>query len=171
MKFYKKTIILLCLLMITMWVVCAQDVTDTAQDTLEIDDSQTVLANSTSKTYDDLSELVDKSGDSISLESDYKYNQGTDKVKNISIYKKNLTINGNNHAIDGDGKTTFLKIERGNVIIKNTVLRNFNDTAIILIDSTLTTLNVTFENIQAADYGERNRSKRCCRNLIGTFSK
>ena len=32
-------------------------------------------------------------------------------------------------------------------------MRNFNDTAIILIDSTLTTLNVTFENIQAADYG------------------
>ena len=69
-----------------MGVVCAQDVTDTAQNTLEIDDSQAVLANSTSATYDDLSELVEKSGDSISLESDYKYNQGTDKVKNISIY-------------------------------------------------------------------------------------
>ena len=153
MKFYKKSLILLCLLMITMGVVCAQDVTDTAQNTLEIDDSQAVLANSTSATYDDLSELVEKSGDSISLESDYKYNQGTDKVKNISIYKKNLTINGNNHAIDGDGKTTLFKIEKGNLVIKNTVLRNFNDTAIILIDSTLTTLNVTFENIQAADYG------------------
>ena len=66
MKFYKKSIILLCLLMITMGVVCAQDITDTAQNTLEIDDSQAVLANSTSATYDDLSELVEKSGDSLS---------------------------------------------------------------------------------------------------------
>ena len=83
----------------------------------------------------------------------FKNRQKTDKVKNITLYKKNLTIDGNNHAIDGNGKTTLFKIEKGDVTLKNIVLRNFNDTAIILIDSKLTTLNVTFENITGADYG------------------
>jgi len=153
MKFYKKSLIILFLLIITMGVVCAEDINDTAQDTLEIDDSPIVLTNSTSQTYDDLSELVDKSGDSITLESDYKYNQGTDKVKNIELYKKTLTIDGNNHAIDGDGKTIFLKIEKSDVTLKNMVLRNFNDASIIVIGSKLTTFNVTFENITGLDYG------------------
>lgn len=63
-----------------MGVVCAEDVNQTVQDTLELSDTQDVLSNPTEKSYDDLSSEINKSEDSITLESDYKFKE-TDKIK------------------------------------------------------------------------------------------
>ena len=53
-----------------MGVVCAEDANQTAQDTLQITDTQDVISNSSEKSYDDLFKIIDESDDSITLESD-----------------------------------------------------------------------------------------------------
>ena len=69
-----------------MGVVCAEDANQTAQDTLQITDTQDVISNSSEKSYDDLFKIIDESDDSITLESDYKYKE-TDRIKFISFEK------------------------------------------------------------------------------------
>lgn len=155
MKFYKKTIILLFLLVLTMGAVCAQDANQTLQDTLEISDSQEVISNSSVKSFDDLAyDIVNKSDDTISLESDYVY-QGTEKNKFIQFENVEFTINGNNHIIDANNKTSVFKVyDKSKLVIKNLVIRNCNDSAIIASASTVVTENVTFENcFLNDDYG------------------
>ena len=134
-----------------MGVVCAEDVNQTVQDTLELSDTQDVLSNSTEKSYDDLSSEINKSEDSITLESDYKFKE-TDKIKNFE-FKTNYTINGNNHVIDADGKTIIFKVSQSTLTLKNLILKNTNDSAIQVEKGILITENVTFLNTNAEDYG------------------
>lgn len=150
LKFYKKSIILLILLIVTMGVACAEDVNQDAQDTLEISDTNEVISNTTPavKTYDDLAyDIINKSDDSITLESDYIY-QESDKNDLIEFTGVDFTINGNNHVIDANNKATVFKVlNKSNLIIKNLIIRNCNDSAIVVAgSSSLITENVTFEN-------------------------
>ncbi len=53
---------------------------------------------------------------------------------------------GNNHVIDGSGGAGLFKIVNSTVTLKNLVVKNCNASAIILDNSILNTINVTFEN-------------------------
>ncbi len=151
LKIIKSSIIFLFLLMLTVGVVCAEDANQTAQDTLELTDTQDVISVTPEKSYTDLFNAIDKTDDSITLESDYKYME-TDNITHI-IFKNNYTIDGNNHVIDADGKAFMFK-SSGNVLtLKNLILKNSNDTAIVLQNSRLITVNVTFMNVHSADSG------------------
>lgn len=113
-----------------MGVVCAEDANQTAQDTLELNDAQDVICDASEKSYNDLSKEISEASDSITLESDYKYND-TDSVKNIEFKNRHFTIDGNNHTIYADGKTVIFKVTGGNLTLKNLVLKNTNNTAIV----------------------------------------
>ncbi len=129
----------------TVGVVCAQDANQTVPDTLELDDTQKVISDTPELSYDDLSKKINESSDSITLESDYKY-KDTDSIKHIEFTNRNFTIDGNNHAIDADGKTNIFKMNGGKLTLKNLVLKNTNDSAILLRNGILNTINVTFIN-------------------------
>ena len=142
-----------------MGVVCAEDINETAQNPLEIADSDTlevtnqdVISASTEKNYTDLSNDINNANDSISLDYDYIYSD-SDLNKTIKI-TKNFTIEGNNHYIDGNSKAGALKFNNAHATIKNLVFKNCNVSAIVVINSSLILNNVTFENNFAADnYG------------------
>ena len=132
-----------------MGVVCAEDGNQTAQSSIEqpqdtlmqIDDN---LVGDSEKSYTDLSSDINNTVDSISLGSNYKYNDG-EEIKSIVI-TKNYTIDGNNYAINGNGKASVFKIINSTVTINNLILRNCNNSAIIAVNSKLVLSNVTFEN-------------------------
>ena len=152
MKFYKISIFFLFLLIMTVGIVCAQDANQTVPDTLELDDTQDVISDTPELSYDDLSKKINESSDSITLESDYKY-KDTDSIKHIEFTNKNFTIDGNNHAIDADGKTNIFNITGGKLTLKNLVLKNTNDSAILLRNGILNTINVTFINATSPNTG------------------
>lgn len=136
----------------TVGVVCAQDANQTVPDTLELDDTQKVISDTPELSYDDLSKKINESSDSITLESDYKY-KDTDSIKHIEFTNRNFTIDGNNHAIDADGKTNIFKMNGGKLTLKNLVLKNTNDSAILLRNGILNTINVTFINTTSPNTG------------------
>ena len=135
-----------------MGVVCAEDENQTVSDTLQLNDAQDVISEASELSYDDLSDKINKSDDSITLESNYKYNDN-DSIKYIEFINKDFTIDGNNHEIDANGKTNIFKVNGGKLTLKNLVLKNTNDTAIILNNCILNTINVTFINTSSQDYG------------------
>ncbi len=145
-----------------MGVVCAEDTNQTAHGALQIADSQDVISNSSVKTFDDLADdIINKSDDSITFESDYTYDEN-DHSKIIQFANSNFIIEGNNKVIDAKNKTFVFKlVNNSNVVIKNLVIRNTNESAILVIDSTLITVNVTFENNHdmygAAIYGYESK--------------
>ena len=145
MKFYKISIIFLFLLIVSMGAVCAEDANQTAQDTLGIAEND-VLSGDSQGSYAELDNLIESSTDStVELDKDYMY-MDTDNTY-INLNHLNLTIDGNEKSIDGNNKAGFLKISNhSNVIIKNLFVKNCNNTAIIVGNSKLTLINVTFEN-------------------------
>lgn len=152
MKFHKISIVFLFLLIMTMGVACAEDANQTVSDILELDDTQDIISDTPELSYDDLSKKINESSDSITLESDYKY-KDTDSVKKIEFTNRVLTIDGNNHAIDADGKAAIFKVNGGNITLKNLVLKNTHDTAIQLQNCILNTFNITFINDHSMDNG------------------
>ena len=135
-----------------MGVACAEDANQTVSDILELDDTPDVISDTPELSYDDLSKKINESSDSITLESDYKY-RDTDSVKKIEFTNRVLTIDGNNHAIDADGKATIFKVHGGSITLKNLVFKNTHDTAIQLQNCILYTFNVTFINDTSLDNG------------------
>lgn len=151
MKYFKASIIFLFLLIMSVGVVCAEDANQTSQDTLGMTDSDVI--SDAPGTYDDLYNNISQSSGSISLEKDYKYNKEKDTKRFIEFNNTNYVIEGNNHIIDADGKTSVFKIYNSNLTMQNLILRNCNDSAIILYGSNLITINVTFENNNVRDIG------------------
>ena len=149
MKIYKSFFIFLFLLIITMGVVCAEDGNQTAQSSIELpqdtlDISNDNLVGDSEKSFTDLSNDINNTVDSITLGSNYKYNDG-DTVKKIVI-SRNYTINGNNHTIDGNGKVSAFVIVNSTVTINNLYLRNCNGGAILAYNSEIILSNVEFDN-------------------------
>ncbi len=141
-----------------MGVVCAEDANQTAQDTLELDDVQDVVSDTSEGSYTDLSDAINKTEKSITLERNYKYNE-TDNIKYIEFKNiENYTIDGNNHVIDADGKTYMFNVSNSTLTLKNLVLKNTNNSAIRFTNSKLVTINVTFINANSEDYGGAIRS-------------
>ena len=80
-------------------------------------------ANQTAEqTFSDLQTLIDDADEksSIELDCDYSYDGKDDNT--ISVYKE-LTINGNNHVLDGKGKIGIMEIS-SKVTINNVIFKN-----------------------------------------------
>ena len=90
-----------------MGVVCAEDLNQTAQDTLEVDEN--VVLGDGEGTYTELEEKINQASGTITLDKDYKYDS-SDVGRYITLSNKNLTIEGNNKTIDGDHKVGFLDL-------------------------------------------------------------
>ena len=104
-----------------------------------------VISVGETKTYTNLSDDLKTE---TNLTSDYAYNNETDKIDVIKINASELTINGNNHSIDGSNKVgAFVFNGKSNVTINDLTFKNCGASAIIIVDgSKLTLNNVTFIN-------------------------
>ncbi len=178
MKLYKISIILLFLLIFSIGAICAEDVDNTNLDStsdviaidsaksdntfdssIDVDDnSNSQIKNdetNSGKTFDDLSNLINSStSDTIEIKDDYTYNTEKDTQKRIYIKNKlNLVFEGNGHIIDGNGIAGLFEIDNSNITLKNMIIRNCNDTAILLNNSYFNTINVTFENNTCFEQG------------------
>ena len=104
-------------------------------------------------TFDDLTREIEDIDDGgvINLTRDYKYVSSSKEGITIN---KNITINGNNHKIDGNGQSRIFTV-KGNVTLNDIVLVNGNHEqgGAIYVNSSVTCNNVIFENNNAVEGG------------------
>lgn len=137
MKLFKKCTFALVMLILTVGVVCASDLNQTA----DIEDA----GENYTKTFADLNDDISNSNDVFEVEDDYTFNFLTDfdYFNGISI-DKNLIINGNDHIIDGKGQCSLLYIEDVDYLeINELTIRNCVINAIEARSS-----NVVFNNVK-----------------------
>ena len=140
MKIYKIILACLLLLALSISMVSAGDVNET-QSTLSVPDEGN---------FSDLDNDIPESG-SIELKKDYKFSPETEGMYVEGIYittpkDSELIINGNGRTIDGAGKATIFRFENATATISNLILNNSGRSAIMLYNTTLKTVNVTFIN-------------------------
>ena len=89
------------------------------EDTLSVSLSEDELSAKDDGTFTALQKKINdaEEGSTITLENDYKYNEGFDK-SGISINKK-LTINGNGYTIDGNNNARIFNIFKANPNLNN----------------------------------------------------
>lgn len=106
------------------------------------------------KSFTDLNNLVHESDDT-NLTADYAYDKEKDNISEISLKLNGSehTINGNNHVIDAKGAKAVFGFRDGTVTINNLVFKNCAGHSIVLVNCTLITNNVTFEDNVCNDYG------------------
>lgn len=73
--------------------------------------------------FDDLSLKINQSEDTLTLDSDYEYKNGTNKGIVIS---KPITIDGAGHTLDGKKSSRIFNITADNVVLKNIKFVNGN---------------------------------------------
>ena len=106
-------------------------------------------------TFTDLKSIIDAAspGDTIKLEDNYT-NDGSITADGIAISKA-ITIDGNGHTLNANGKSRTFVINTSGVTIKNTIFTNGHQdntgSAIYWSDCTVNVLNCTFIN-NAANY-------------------
>ncbi|MDD6257391.1 MAG: beta strand repeat-containing protein [Methanobrevibacter boviskoreani] len=110
-------------------------------------------------TFTDLNTLINSSseGSTINLDKNYKYSPSTDGnyINGTHIYTS-ITINGNNHVIDGSNVTRAFNISSGNVAFINCVFTNCKGIyggAIYSDDSIASVDNCVFTNNNASVCG------------------
>ena len=117
--------------------------------------------------FDVLQSLVNNAQDVLNLERDYVYSSGIDTIIEGILINKPLTINGNGHTIDANGKSRIFKVVSNGVTINNVVLKNgnapdtgsvyesTNDGSAILINDVRNTIvsNSKFINNYAGEHG------------------
>ena len=131
--------------------VSSQDANQTADldigTDVELESGNPDLVSAPTGTFIDLNTSISQSSEKIDISQDYAYDSEKDKnLSSIEITNKNLSINGNNHIIDGNGLTRIFTIDSSNVVMNNLIIKNANLSAIFIQNSTLRTYNVTFEN-------------------------
>ena len=82
--------------------------------------------NQTDQTFTDLQTIIDNADENtvIELDSDYSFDENEDFT--ITVYKT-ITINGNNHILDGKNKTRIMEIASSKVILNNIIFKNGNN--------------------------------------------
>lgn len=84
------------------------------------------------KSFKDLQNLIDTNTDGIiNINDDYKFDSSSDDKNGIKI-TKNLTINGNNHFIDGNNEATLFNITNSTVTINDLTLENGKSTDFVI---------------------------------------
>ena len=141
MKFKYLLITGLILAILMTGAVCASD----ANDTIGTEDQQ-ILADSP-KTFTELEiDIINASSDdTFDVKDNYTFNSESDRGY-VEISKSDLTINGNNHVIDGNRQSGIFNITGNNVTINNLIFKNGKSEIGGIIDSTgeVTLRNVTF---------------------------
>ena len=117
-----------------------------------------VLTSGGSKTYKDLLDDINNGPQTgLFMNSDYKFNNQTDKgfEEGISfnLHDGEYTFNGNNHVIDANHQAGVFKLTNGTFRMNNLKIINAARTSIILANCALYTTNVTFENNDDATEG------------------
>ena len=105
-----------------------------------------------------LQDEIELSTESIDINQDYVYDNGTDYELNsgILINKSDFTINGNGHTIDGSNQARIFDIAGNNITISNLIFINGYSNAnggAILSNGNLNLINCIFENNSANDGG------------------
>jgi len=140
-----KKILILSLLLILFLTITAtqaaeiQDNTTTTSDSnaiASIEDANTVdtqlsvsendKVSAGEGTFTELQDYINEQLNStnvIKLEKDYKWNL-SDKAEAIKITQDNITIDGQNHIIDGSGINLGFKITGNNIVITNIIIKN-----------------------------------------------
>ena len=138
--------------------VSSQDANQTADldigTDVELESGNPDLVSTSTGTFIDLNASISQSSAKMDIDQDYAYDIKKDKaLSSIEITNKNLSINGNNHIIDGNGLTRIFTVDSSNVVMNNLIIKNANRSAIFIKNSTLITNNVTFENNLAVGGG------------------
>lgn len=153
-----KIVVVMLILFMSVSAACAAN--ETSDDIIG-DDNHNVLktmqndvsAVAVSKTFTDFENEINVSTGVFDVMDDYKYNSDTDKNCTGINIRKNLTINGNGHTIDADGKVRIFRIFANNVTINNLTLVNGNSfyggAFLINQNSSLTTNNIYVANTTA----------------------
>ena len=130
----RKFLILFCLVLFFVSIAgvsAAEDLNQTvddnlvvSEDTLSVSLSDDEIGAKDDGTFTALQEKINNApeGSTITLENDYKYDEGF-SVDGIGIDKK-LTINGNGYTIDALNKARIFEITGSNVILKNVQFYN-----------------------------------------------
>ncbi|WP_292896411.1 Ig-like domain repeat protein [Methanobrevibacter sp.] len=149
--------------MFTVASVSASDVNETVITSNDVQDDEIAVSNeedvmtATTQTMTDLKNTIDNSQNTtIVLKNDYSYYQGDSLTDGIMI-DKSVTIDGQNHKIDGQNNMRLFRITNGaSVTFKNIIFLNgfadregsggavWNNGA-----KSVTAINCTFENNRA----------------------
>lgn len=80
-----------------------------------------ISAVSADGNFTDLNNDISNGGNIIEINQDYKFDESSDaNLKNgISIARSNITINGNEHIIDGNNQAKIFNITGENITISN----------------------------------------------------
>ena len=107
------------------------------------------------KSFYDLNGDIATENSSFNMQSDYTFDNQTDRdyTNGIRIVNADFTINGNNHVIDCSNQARAFRIVGNNVEIKNLVIKNayHGSGSAIITNSKLTLNNVTFINCSGKD--------------------
>lgn len=125
-----------------------------------IKNTKTILKenNSSIASFSNLSDILSKAsaGDTIILENDYKYDSASDSQYQGGIEVKSITIDGNNHFIDGNGEARIFYLASDNIVLKNIKFINGFNSQGGAIYAKGTNVNITdciFENNSASNKG------------------
>ena len=147
---------ILTILIITIFAITAVSAADNStDDNIGIEDaSNEIVSLNTTGTFTDLSNEIDEveDGGVLNITKDYIYESGS---KDGITINKSITINGNNHKIDGNGQSRIFSTYDGNITLKNLILINGNheNGGAIHAHKNITCSNVVFENNHAAKNG------------------
>lgn len=87
-------------------------------------DNEDNLKDNSIGTFTELQDKINDGG-TISLYKDYKYDSSVDNKLERGIRFNSITINGNNHVIDGAGQARIFSVaETQNVILKDIIFKN-----------------------------------------------
>ena len=122
-----KKIFLICLILAILSI-SAVSATENITDNLKTSDLNETIQVTNAKTFTDLDTDINSNANSqITLKNDYIYNSTTDsKFKNGVAIKKDVTINGNGHTLDGNNLARIFTTESENIILKNINFINGN---------------------------------------------
>ena len=158
MKLNLKIIpLLLILFLFSIASISATDDSNITDDELKInnDEKSTILHEdtTTNSTFTDLKNLIDsqESGSTIYLNCSYEHDD--DFKENEIRLNKTLTIEGNNHSLDGKNRVRILYIHANDVVLKNITFKNgYSSESIGALGckgSNLTIINCNFINNHA----------------------
>ena len=109
----------------------------------------------TTNTFTELERLINASGQYLTLDDDYAFDNGTDNKNGIVIDGNNFVLNGNGHMINGNNLSRIFNITANNVTLSNLILTggNADKGAAIYASGSLTLNNVTFTDNYASKQG------------------
>lgn len=99
---------------------------DDSTDTIDQEPNTEHVLTTEEQNFTQLNQAINgNNNNEINLTSDYKYCEGDDSFKNGIIINRDLTIYGNGHTINGDGKARIFKVSRDhNVVFHNITFTN-----------------------------------------------